>query len=75
MNRVPHRTHNDIPYVDMDEVQTFHGAEWWTKFKEVAGINTCPVIPNVPFAMYYWDYERYADAVDSGKRLGVVDWD
>jgi len=78
--RLPVREYKDdngktlFIYVFNEDIVKFHGEEWAKKYFDVAGVNTCPVIDkNIPegytansFAMYYWDYSRFADVVDKG---------
>ena len=67
----------NVEYVTHEDIRKFHSKEWVKKFWKVAGPgNTMMSIPaNDPShgkkkpvtAIYYWDYERFADVVDFKK--------
>lgn len=76
LKRLKPRQNKSFSFVFNKEISDFHGQEWYEKYCKVSGINTCPVINSedipkkykkFPYAMYYWDYERFADLLDNNK--------
>ena len=73
--RLKARVFSDIPYVHFTSIQKFHGKEWADKWAKAFGVGTGLYIPPKErgknkleeYAIYYWDYERFADRVDKSK--------
>lgn len=70
--RIAPKYYKNIPYITFDDIKSFYPAKWVIKFNKAFGNgNTCPIVEengqSIP-AIYYWDYERFADLVDFGKK-------
>lgn len=50
-------------YVLLSDLISVHGKEWTDKFKVFIYGSTTPFINNTP-AIFYYDYERFADKID-----------
>lgn len=67
---------NKLPYVLFEDIEKFHGKKWSKKFGDLIYGSTGMIVPsNDPshgknkeqFAIYEWDYQRFADVIDFKK--------